>query len=67
MTVRVYDFGMNLVRTVVEEKDRFGSGDYAEVWDGRNDVGDMVANGVYFYKITLTGKTPLWGKVMVVN
>ena len=67
VTVRVYDFGMNLVRTVVEEKDRFGSGDYAEVWDGRNDVGDMVANGVYFYKITLTGKNPLWGKVMVVN
>jgi hypothetical protein len=67
VTVRVYDFGMNLVRTVVEGKDRSLPGDYAEVWDGKNSIGEMVANGVYFYKITLTGEEPLWGKVMVVN
>lgn len=67
VTVRVYDFGMNLVRTVVEGKDRSLPGDYAEVWDGKNSIGEMVANGVYFYKITLTGDEPLWGKVLVVN
>lgn len=67
VTVQVYDFGMNLVRTVVEEKIRSIQGDYAEVWDGRNEIGDMVANGVYFYKISLSDTEPLWGKVMVVN
>ncbi len=67
VTVRVYDFGMNLVKTVVEGKNRYNPGDYSEVWDGRNELGDRVANGVYFYQIVLTGEDPLWGKVMVVN
>ena len=58
---------MNLVRTVVEDKDRFSPGDYSEVWDGRNEIGDRVANGVYFYQIVLTGEEPLWGKIIVVN
>lgn len=67
VTVKIYDFGMNLVKTVVEEKIRPAGGDFTEVWDGRNDLGEMVANGVYFYKITLSDQQPLWGKVMVVN
>jgi len=67
VTVRVYDFGMNLVRTVVDNKDRPFPGNYTEVWDGRNDLGDIVANGVYFYKIELSSGHSFWGKVMVVN
>ena len=67
VAVRVYDFGMNLVRTVTEGKDRSIAGDYAEMWNGRNDVGDMVANGVYFYKVSLSSGESFWGKVMVVN
>lgn len=67
VTVRVYDFGMNLVKTVVHEKDRSIPGNYSEVWSGRNEIGDMVANGVYFYKINFNEGEPLWGKVMVVN
>jgi len=66
VTVRVYDFGMNLVKTVVDGKSR-PAGDFAEVWDGRNTLGDMVANGVYFYKVSLSPGAALWGKVMVVN
>jgi len=67
VSVKVYDFGMNLVKTVVENKTRTVGGDYAEVWNGRNDLGEIVANGVYFYKVKLRGKSPFWGKVMVVN
>ena len=67
VTVRVYDFGMNLVRTVVEGKSRTVAGDFAEVWDGKNGLDEMVANGVYFYSIQMTGEEMLWGKVMVVN
>jgi hypothetical protein len=67
VTVRIYDFGMNLVRTAVRDKDVSISGDHAEVWNGKNDVGDMVANGVYFYKIEMEGEGKVWGKVMVVN
>lgn len=67
VTVKVYDFGMNLVKTVVENKTRAVTGDYTEAWDGRNELGELVANGVYFYKVKLQGKNAFWGKVMVVN
>jgi photosystem II stability/assembly factor-like uncharacterized protein len=67
VTVRVYDFGMNLVSTAVRGKDIPSPGDHAEVWNGKNDVGDMVANGVYFYKLEIEGEGTHWGKVMVVN
>ncbi len=67
VSIKIYDFGMNLVRAVVEHKMRSNAGDYAEVWNGRNGVGDIVANGVYFYKLEIQGKNPVWGKIMVVN
>lgn len=67
VTVRVYDFGLNLVCTVVDGRERAAAGEYAEVWNGRNGLGDMVANGVYFYQIVMDGEDVLWGKVMVVN
>ena len=67
VTIKIYDFGMNLVKTTVYDKYRPMAGDYADVWDGKNELGDMVANGVYFYKIIFDHDDPLWGKVMVVN
>ena len=67
VTVRVYDYSMRLVCTVVENLSRPMPGDYAELWNGRNDFGSSVANGVYFYKIELECEKQIWGKVMVVN
>ncbi len=66
VTVRVYDFALNLVKTVVEGKER-QPGSYSEAWDGRNETGDSVANGVYFYKVSFSSGDSAWGKVMVVN
>jgi photosystem II stability/assembly factor-like uncharacterized protein len=67
ITVRVYDFGLNLVRNVVVDKERSIPGSYSESWDGRNDFGKMSDNGVYFYRIDISGETPLWGKVIIMN
>jgi ligand-binding sensor domain-containing protein len=67
ITVKIFDFGMNLVRTLVEYKPRPGGGDYYEVWDGRNDNGVIVANGVYFYKLKRDGEKDAWGKIVVLN
>jgi len=40
---------------------------YAAIsWDGLDRYGKVVANGVYFYKVTVGGET-YWGKVMVVD
>jgi hypothetical protein len=66
VTAEVFDFGMNAVATVVRDRYR-SAGDFSEVWNGKNDFGDMVANGVYFYRITIDGSKTLWGKVMVIN
>lgn len=66
VTVRVYDFSMSLVATVAQDKFR-QAGDWAETWDGRNDLGERVANGVYFYRIDRTGHATAWGKVMVLD
>ncbi len=67
VTIKVFDFAMDLVATVVENKARPGNGDFSEVWNGRNDYGDAVANGVYFYHLELAGDGDYWGKVMIVN
>ncbi len=66
VTVRVYDSGMHLVRTVVQGKQR-PHGSFSEVWDGRNELGEVVANGVYFYRIDIGNEKPIWGKVMVIK
>ena len=67
VTVRIYDFAMDLVTTVCNQKYRAGAGDYSEVWSGTNDYGDTVANGVYFYSVEISGDGTYWGKIMVVN
>jgi hypothetical protein len=67
VTIKVYDFAMDLVTTIADGIQRSGPGDFSEVWNGRNDYGDHVANGVYFYSVELDGDGTYWGKVMIVN
>ncbi|RKY82628.1 hypothetical protein DRQ07_00805 [candidate division KSB1 bacterium] len=67
ITVKVYDFSMNLVKVVAQDKYRVAEGDFSETWNGKNEVGDVVANGVYFYSVDIQGKGTFWGKVMVVD
>jgi hypothetical protein len=50
VTVELFDFGMNRVRTVVKDAQR-PPGDHDEIWDGTTGSGRIVANGVYFYRI----------------
>lgn len=53
--IRLFDFGMNLVRTLREP-----------VWDGRDESGFRVPNGTYFYAIE-TGGSPIRGKILVLE
>ena len=49
LTLRVYDVGGRLIRTLV---DGFvGAGAQSELWDGRDDAGTSVASGVYFARL----------------
>jgi hypothetical protein len=67
VTVKVFDFAMELVAEVVSQKERPFAGQFAEVWNGRNLRGEVVANGVYFYRLDLEGEGVFWGKVMVLD
>ena len=51
ITMRLYDVNGRLVSIVMSEALR-NKGVNTELWDGKNDVGDLIANGVYFAKIT---------------
>jgi photosystem II stability/assembly factor-like uncharacterized protein len=66
VTIRIFDFGMNLLRTLVENNSRPVSDQNMEVWDGRDQHGKIVPNGVYFYRIDLGYGSPLFGKIMVI-
>lgn len=67
VTIRIFDFGMNLVRTVVQNAERGSSngGSAIDFWDGRDERGKIVPNGVYFYRIDFDNQKPSFGKVMV--
>jgi flagellar hook assembly protein FlgD len=43
-----------------------GGKEYDEIWDGKNDQGNMVANGTYFFKLEAQGQTE-WGKIVVIK
>ncbi|PID58696.1 MAG: hypothetical protein CR986_07480 [Ignavibacteriae bacterium] len=64
-TLRIFDFGMNLVRTVIQNVDRAGNKEYFDYWDGRDENNKIVPNGVYFYRIDLGNNKPIYGKIMV--
>jgi hypothetical protein len=62
--VRIFDFGMNLVRDV---EDSFHSeGSYEALWDGIDNYGRKVANGPYFYIIETANET-IDGKILLIE
>jgi hypothetical protein len=68
VTIRIFDFGMNLVKTLIQNAPRNLQGDQFEVWNGRDEAGNFVPNGVYFYRIDKGGDgEPLFGKIMVLR
>jgi hypothetical protein len=67
VTVKIYDFAMDLVINLVDGQHRSGGVEYDEPWDGRNQEGDLVANGVYFFKVEAAGGQTEWGKVVVLK
>ncbi|MDR2578052.1 MAG: hypothetical protein LBC70_04460 [Chitinispirillales bacterium] len=74
VTIRVYDYNMALVRTVVRGAPRASGANSAsgrstdparDFWDGTNASGRMVSPGVYYFKITSTGGERFFGKVVL--
>ena len=77
VTIRVFDFGMNLVKTVIQNVQRgnpvheidnlnSSSNGVIDFWDGKNENGNIVPNGVYFYRVDV-GDNKLFGKILVIQ
>ncbi len=49
VALRIYNSAGQLVKTLVEAEQQ--PNDYQIVWDGKNDNGEAVVSGVYFYRL----------------
>lgn len=67
ITIRIFDFAMQPVRTLIQNASRAGSSEYDEIWDGTNERRELVTNGVYFYRIQIGDDDGIWGKIFVIR
>ncbi len=51
VALRVYNIAGQLVRTLVDEER--SPGEHQVMWDGKNEQGEDVASGVYFYRLNV--------------
>jgi len=58
--IRIFDFAMNLVRSLDDPSPT------EQAWDGLDRSGARVANGVYFYAVDV-GSDTRWGKIIVLE
>lgn len=67
VTIEIFDFSMNRVRTLIRNAPRSGAMEHDEIWNGSDDSGRTVPNGVYFYRVTIGGSNERWGKILVLR
>ena len=67
ITIRIYNTSGHVVRTLLTGHQVTGyylSPDKAAYWDGRNELAESVASGVYFYTLT-AGEFTATGKMLI--
>ncbi|MBE0571447.1 MAG: hypothetical protein IH618_07875 [Ignavibacteriaceae bacterium] len=65
VTIRIFDFGMNYIRTIIQNASRNRTLEGApEFWDGLDDNGNYLPNGVYIYRVDINDEEPLFGKII---
>ena len=64
-TIDIFDFAMDKV-IQLNNSHLVDNNESEVIWNGRNEYGDQVANGVYFCRLSLNGKY-YWTKLAVVN
>jgi hypothetical protein len=67
VSIRIYDFAMMPVRTLLQHASRTPDREHDEVWDGKNDDGKQVANGVYYIEVTVDDASPVWTKAIALQ
>jgi Mg-chelatase subunit ChlD len=66
ISIKIYDITNNLVKDVLHDQQyTIGVGEAS--WNGKNDKGELVANGVYFYVVESSSGDRAIGKVAVLR
>ena len=55
VVLKIYNMIGHEIRTLVNENQT--EGEYSIIWDGRDDSGNHVGLGLYFYRLNINGKT----------
>ncbi len=67
VTIDIYDVASRHVRALISAEPREGPRNHGDNWDGKDDDGDTVANGVYFFRVETSNGHRAFGKVVVLN
>ncbi|MBR9976529.1 MAG: hypothetical protein KFH87_00450 [Bacteroidetes bacterium] len=67
VSIRIYDFAMMPVRTLLQHASRTPDSEHDEVWDGTNNEGKQVANGVYYIQVIADEGSPVWIKAIALQ
>lgn len=68
VTIRVFDFAFNPVRTIIQNAVRNNDLEGTpEFWDGKDENGSYVPNGVYFYRVDVGDENSYFGKILVLQ
>jgi hypothetical protein len=55
VTVSVHNFLGQKVRSLLRQHQ--GAGEFIVAWDGKNEVGEFVTSGIYFYQLSVTNSS----------
>jgi flagellar hook assembly protein FlgD len=56
VSIKIFTVAGRMIKKFEPLQGRVGYNIFPYAWDGRDDVGDPVANGVYLYKISATSQ-----------
>ncbi|MCK4353195.1 PQQ-binding-like beta-propeller repeat protein [candidate division WOR-3 bacterium] len=63
-SLKIYDISGRLIKKIIDKRQKPGY--YTVIWDGKNENGERVASGIYFYRLE-TGDITLTKKMIVVR
>jgi len=65
VTIRIFNFSMDYIKTVIQNAPRNRTVEGPpEFWDGTDENGNLLPNGVYFYSVEINDDAPIFGKII---
>jgi flagellar hook assembly protein FlgD len=56
VTLRIFNAGGRLVRTLVQDEAEVLPAVRLIPWDGKDEKGQRVSSGIYYYRLTVSGR-----------